>query len=188
MLHPNVFNAAHFVSIKQGMLRNSTELDASLVQPLPGTLSPNQKKMTIKVIIKAGLDKSVAPSEVSDTIRTWVSTIRFPLPVSKTTVKFWCAKASRNTVETSIFGGNISERLGRFLSMRCCNPKSYNIHIPLSPPRSESYIEITKNSFLNTTQNCAQHDVRVTLKLKIMSGGSDHFSKGLFRHRRLKPL
>jgi hypothetical protein len=142
--------------------------------------------MTIKVIIKAGLDESVAPSEVSDTIRTWVSTIRFPLPVSKTTVKFWCAKASRNTVETSIFGGNISERLGRFLSMRCCNPKSYNIHIPLSPPLSESYIEITKNSFLNTTQNCA-HDVRVTLKLK-MSGGSDHFSKGLFRHRRLKPL
>lgn len=167
------------------MLRNSTEFDASLVQSLPGTLSPNQKKMTIKVIVKAGLDESVARSEVSDTIRTWVSTIRLPLPVSKTTVKFWCAKASRNTVETSIFGGNISERLGRFLSMRCCNPKSYNIHIPLSTPLSESYIEITKNSFLNTTQNCAQHDLRdcksnIEIKNNVWRIiGSAHFSKGL---------
>ena len=116
--------------------RNSTELDASLVQSLPGTSSPNHhaqcshKEFPTKVTIKA-----------SHTIRAWVSTIRLPLPVSKTTVKFWCASRlhSKKTWKRDLSLGETSVQTSVQIpqhEMRQ-NPKSYHVTIFRSPACSQ---------------------------------------------------
>ena len=138
-------NAAHKENKSKACCETPLSLTHHLYNPCQGPChqitmckAPTKKFLTIK----AGLDESVAPSEVSDAIRN--QNLGFHNQITTASVKDHsevlvreCFRQYRGSIYLSS-GGNISERLGRFLSVTCCNPKPYNIHIPLSSLLSEA--------------------------------------------------